>query len=161
MKTDSPFANRVRVRSCAIVVRDDHLLLVKQHVPTRDHPIWLIPGGLVKLQESCAAAAMRELREETGIEAESPRLRYLHEFRQPPFHAIEFYFVAGYRSGTPSIGTDPEFRSADQPFLDSRFIPLAEAAALELHPTFLKNDIQNGTLLTNRVDHHQSDAPIS
>jgi 8-oxo-dGTP diphosphatase len=43
--------------------------------------MWAIPGGFVEMDESLAAAAARELREETGVEAD--RLEQLHTFGDP------------------------------------------------------------------------------
>jgi len=50
----------------AVVLRGDEVLLIKRS----DIPVWALPGGGVDAHESCASAAIREVREETGIEIE-------------------------------------------------------------------------------------------
>ncbi len=51
----------------AIVVDDDHLLMVRRgRGPAAGD--WSIPGGRVETGETLAEAVVRELREETGIE---------------------------------------------------------------------------------------------
>ncbi|HDL85218.1 MAG TPA: NUDIX hydrolase [Candidatus Acetothermia bacterium] len=52
------------------ILPDDRILLVKEYRhPVEDH-LWEIPAGLIEPDESPLIAARRELREETGYEAE-------------------------------------------------------------------------------------------
>lgn len=53
-----------------IVRKSDHVLLVKRS----DFDIWALPGGGINNGESVEAAAIRETKEETGIEIEINRL---------------------------------------------------------------------------------------
>src|SRR5215475_13895163 len=55
------------------------LLIRRKHDPFAD--MWAIPGGFVDMDEALDAAAARELREETGVEAQ--RLEQLHTFGEP------------------------------------------------------------------------------
>jgi ADP-ribose pyrophosphatase YjhB (NUDIX family) len=47
----------------AAVFRDSSLLLIKRH----DIRLWAVPGGMVEVGETLTQAALRELREETGL----------------------------------------------------------------------------------------------
>ncbi|MEM3743987.1 MAG: NUDIX hydrolase, partial [Candidatus Methanomethyliaceae archaeon] len=50
-----------------ILIRDRQILLVKRgHEPNKG--LWSIPGGLIKLGETAEEAAIREVKEETGLE---------------------------------------------------------------------------------------------
>jgi 8-oxo-dGTP diphosphatase len=65
-----------------IVTRDRNprvLLIRRKHEPFAG--MWAIPGGFVDMEESLEAAAQRELREETGVEAE--HLEQLNTFGDP------------------------------------------------------------------------------
>jgi 8-oxo-dGTP diphosphatase len=55
------------------------LLIRRKHEPFEGW--WAIPGGFVDPDESLDAAARRELREETGVEAK--QLEQLHTFGEP------------------------------------------------------------------------------
>ncbi|MBL0404875.1 NUDIX hydrolase [Microvirga aerilata] len=54
----------------AVVIREDQTLLVRRANPP-DAGLWGFPGGKIEFGETVKAAATRELREETGIDAEA------------------------------------------------------------------------------------------
>ena len=56
--------------AAAVVVDQGKVLLIKR----RDVEVWALPGGAVESGESLAQAAVREVREETGLEIELTRL---------------------------------------------------------------------------------------
>jgi ADP-ribose pyrophosphatase YjhB (NUDIX family) len=62
------YPDRPRVGVLAVVRRGARLLLVKRRHPP-DAGKWGFPGGAQELGETVAAAAMRELAEETGVSA--------------------------------------------------------------------------------------------
>ncbi|AEN13425.1 MULTISPECIES: NUDIX domain-containing protein [unclassified Streptomyces] len=61
----------VRVRAGAVVLREDRMLLIG--FEEDGQPYYEIPGGGVEDGESAPAAAVRELREETGLRGEVVR----------------------------------------------------------------------------------------
>ena len=140
MKTDDPFAGRVRVRCCGLIADGDYLLLVRQKTPTRPDPIWLPPGGGLQLGETSKTAVTREVAEETGITMKPSYLAFVHEFVEPPYHAVELYFAAESFTGTLKTGHDPELSEQEQQILDCAFINPKTLTDKELYPPFLHSE---------------------
>lgn len=68
---------------------------------------WAIPGGFVDYGESLEAAAVREAREETGLDVELVDLLYTYSdpSRDPRHHTVTAVFIAR-ASGTPVADDD-------------------------------------------------------
>lgn len=64
---DAPAANSLVPAASAIVVDDTGRVLLHRR---RDNDMWALPGGKMDLGESLADCAVREVREETGLEVE-------------------------------------------------------------------------------------------
>lgn len=133
----SQFAGRVRIRVCALILRNEKLLLLRHKSPTRETPIWMPPGGAVEPGETFENALEREVKEETNLEIKPGRLAAIHEFIEPPFHAVEFYFLAEINSGELKAGYDPELDSESQMITDIRFFDLDEMKRDDVYPGFL------------------------
>lgn len=80
------------------------IVLVERRNPP---PGWAIPGGFVDVGEKVETAALRELREETGLEGGSLRLLgvYSDPGRDPRGHTVSVVYVAHCR-GEPVAGDD-------------------------------------------------------
>jgi 8-oxo-dGTP pyrophosphatase MutT (NUDIX family) len=77
---------RIGTRTRVLVVADNEVLAVK---PWMGSGKWILPGGGVHYREDPLAAALRELREETGVvlEPSQPHLLY-----QATYHEYGFRF---------------------------------------------------------------------
>jgi 8-oxo-dGTP diphosphatase len=87
-----------------IIECEGGIVLVKRRNP----PVgWALPGGFVDYGESLEAAAIREAREETGLEIKLGRQfhTYSEPGRDPRFHTITTVYIAG-AAGKPMGGDD-------------------------------------------------------
>ncbi|PPR09852.1 MAG: RNA pyrophosphohydrolase [Alphaproteobacteria bacterium MarineAlpha11_Bin1] len=111
-----------------VCLRDDKVLLVKR----AKAPItwqWSIPGGGQELGETTRTAALRELQEETGVDAELIGLiDVIDTIREDDSGRIQYHytlvdFVAVWTSGEPV---------ADDDVSDARWVPLSEIEKYDL-----------------------------
>ena len=127
-------AARPIVATIATVFRDGHVLLVRRANPP-DAGTWGFPGGKVELGEPLEKAALRELFEETGIEARAERVfTALDAFDRDEAGALRHHHVlvavlCSWVSGEPVAGDDA---------LEARWFPLH---ALEAGDLALSRDV--------------------
>lgn len=156
MTSPEIYSGKIRVRSCGLLVDDQKVLLVKQKVPTRDHLVWLPPGGGVNVGEPAEKALFREFKEETSLDVSDLQLRYVHEFIHPPIHAIELYYVIGSYTGELKKGFDPEHTKEDQLIRQVQFIHFDQLNSLKLIPEFLREEFVNGNFFNDRISYFKT-----
>lgn len=111
----------------AVVARDDRVLLVRRANPP-DQGRWGFPGGRIEPGETLAAAALRELAEETGVLAESGTVLTafdsLHDGADGrlAYHYVLIAVFCRWLSGEGEAADDA---------LDTAWFTLEEIAALE------------------------------
>lgn len=149
----------MRVRASGLLFENDRLLLARLNVPTREQPVWMPPGGAVKAGELLESALEREFREETGLEVKPGRMVMVHEFIEPPWHALEIYFLCSLTGGELKLGRDPERAEDDQILLDLKFVPFDKLKNMELYPQILEEKIVDFSTGTSGVLHVRSRDP--
>jgi ADP-ribose pyrophosphatase YjhB (NUDIX family) len=111
-----------------VVFRDESVLLARRSKPPRDQR-WSIPGGAQEIGETVREAALRELMEETGLDADLIGLIDVvdgitrDDDSRVRFHYTLVDFAAEWRSGEAVAGDDVGA---------VRWVPLAELDGVEL-----------------------------
>ncbi|MGR4866661.1 NUDIX hydrolase [Caulobacter sp. LARHSG274] len=110
-----------------VCLRGDQVLLIKRGTPPRLGQ-WSLPGGRLEWGETTAVAALRELREETGVEAQLLGLVDVVDglFTAPAGgettrHYLMIDYAARWTAGEPVAGDDAA---------EARFVSLDAALAM-------------------------------
>ncbi|MCX7750103.1 MAG: NUDIX hydrolase [Candidatus Bipolaricaulota bacterium] len=110
LSRNTPQGNREVVLhpgAVALVIpdREGRLLLVRQHREGAGRALWEIPAGTLEPGERPYAAALRELREETGL---SGKLRYLGVLYPTPGYSTErtYFFRVDEVRGRPEAQSE-------------------------------------------------------
>ena len=113
-----------------IVVRDGKVLVV-QRGREPGAGTWAFPGGRLELGETLAEAAVREAREETGLDVEPGEVAAVVEFIDRDEQGkVRWHYVIVDLLATPVGGT---LQPGDDS-LDVRWVGLEEIGTLDLAP---------------------------
>ena len=90
-----------------VCLRGDQVLLIRRGTPPRLGE-WSLPGGQIEPGEKAIDAALRELREETGVEADVVGLIDVVDgvFAEIDRHYVLIDYAATWRAGEPMAGDD-------------------------------------------------------
>lgn len=108
----APAANSVVPSANVVVVNADNMLLV---IHRSDNDNWAFPGGAMDLGESLVTAAVREVKEETGIDCEitglvgiytDPKHIILYTSNGEARQEFSVLFTARATGGTPTPSSE-------------------------------------------------------
>jgi 8-oxo-dGTP diphosphatase len=105
-----------------VCLRGDEVLLIRRGTPPKQGE-WSLPGGRIEPGERAVDAALRELREETGVEAEITGLIDVIDglFPEAGRHYVLIDYAARWVSGEPVAGDDA---------MEARFVALDQVEAM-------------------------------
>ena len=116
----------VDLRCSMLLLRGDDVLLCRR---TDQADVWVLPGGTPRRGEGTAAAARREIEEETGLQVMAEAVAFVLEISSwdRDYHLIEVIFVGAERDRTASP------RQVEKG-LDPKFVPLVDLDKIGLRP---------------------------
>lgn len=137
----------------ALLVRDEanRILLGKRNKdPHRGS--WVIPGGKIEAFESIVEAAVRELREETGLEVEVQGQFRVYEIINPPEeHRLVIYSWGRVTEGTLQASDD---------LSEIRFFSLEELGSVPVTP-LVRKVLEDAGLFRGEGSHPQQREQMS
>jgi ADP-ribose pyrophosphatase YjhB (NUDIX family) len=98
--------SRPSVRAQIALFVEGDLLCVRHRKAGGEYLV--LPGGHLDAGETVWEAAVREMREETGVTVEEGRLWALSEFHGDGRQVLDCTFYATRWSGRPILGSDPD-----------------------------------------------------
>jgi ADP-ribose pyrophosphatase YjhB (NUDIX family) len=136
---ESKFGHHLRIRVNGVMIEENKILLVK-HKMSADRDFWSTPGGGMQFGSSAQENLTREFLEETRLKITVEEFLFVHEYLDPPLHAVECFFRVKRISGTATLGKDPELAPEDQILEDISWMTLEGLKSLDkksIHPVFL------------------------
>ncbi|MFN8493171.1 MAG: NUDIX hydrolase [Caldilineaceae bacterium] len=110
--TTKPTTNR-EIRYQGAIVRDHHLLLIRQHEYATGRSYWLFPGGGREAGETEEDCVRREMHEETNLVVTVERLLFEHT-ENLGVYRLRRTFLCAIVAGIAAPGYEPEEGIADQ-----------------------------------------------
>jgi len=122
--------------SVIVLTEDRKILLVRHRKGNRLY--WVLPGGRLEYGETFQECAVRELKEETGLDIEIEKFLYLSEAIAPDRsrHIVNVYLKGRITGGTMRIGNEPVLAGVD-------LIPVADLERLTLFPPIGKKILES------------------
>jgi len=118
-----------------VLIRDGDRYLIVKRAAEPDAGLWSIPGGLVEVGERASDAAIREAKEETGLDVEIVDLLGVvdkivrDEASRVKFHFVIVDYLAEPRGGSMKAASDA---------LDACWVKAEELPDYELSPTLVE-----------------------
>ncbi len=121
----------IRVGTRAVIFNGNNEILVA-HCLNPENDFYFLPGGGVWFHEKIEDCLVREVKEETGLEARVERLLWVRDFIEgfPDLHGIELFFLATIIGG--KLRTKPVY---DIEWLEFSFMAVEELEHLRFYPT--------------------------
>lgn len=85
--------------AAGMIVENEGRILMVRHCKPGVYDFWVAPGGGAEPGEDLLATARREVREESGIEAEPLQLAYVEEFFNPTMRECKLWFIGRLTGG--------------------------------------------------------------
>jgi len=130
-----------RIRSAAIVVKDNTVLLVKHRFPDSGFECWVPPGGGLEDGENIYDCAKRETYEETGLTVELGQILYLREFVElsRARHHFEIFILANSFTGELTMANNSPLDPDYLYIKDVQFLSKQKMQRLNVYPEELKD----------------------
>ena len=130
-----------RIRSAAIIVKYNAVLLVKNKNPVNGFECWVPPGGGLEEGESIYDCAKRETYEETGLTVELGQILYLREFVETSKarHHFEIFILATSFNGELTMANNSPLDPDYAYIKDVQFLSQQQMQGLTVFPEELKD----------------------
>ncbi len=119
-----------------VISSEGKILLVRHRKGNRQY--WVLPGGRLEYGETFEECAVREIKEETGLDVEVVRFLFLSEAIAPDRsrHIVNVYLKAKEIGGVLKVGNEPVLAGVD-------YISMDELENMTLFPPVSEHILRN------------------
>ena len=124
-----------------VIDENNRVLMMRQQHENRD--IWMLPGGGIEDDENAKQAAVREVKEEAGLDIEvTSLLWHIEEVSCERGQRFVNFFLAKIKGGTLALGKDPEREDTKQVLKEAKFMSREEINAIEIvYPDCIREEL--------------------
>ena len=126
-----------RTRAVGILIKNDEILLMYRKKNGNEY--FVFPGGGVEKEEKVEQAVIRELKEETTIEAKIDKLLYHHIYDDD---TEQFFYLCNYIKGEPKLDENsPEKKKMlnGEEFYNPLWIKIEELKNMLVYPLEIRD----------------------
>jgi len=125
------------MRSSAIIIQDNKILLIHRFRDGEEY--YVFPGGAVEANETPEQAVIREIKEETNLDAEIERKLWEHE-NDYDKRTYVCYLITKFK-GKLELGGPEVERSSEENKYILEWHKISEIKNLPLYPENIKNKV--------------------
>jgi len=115
-----------------VMDKQERVLLIQTRHTRSEGFYWIVPGGMIEEGEFSREAAIREVKEETGLEITIKKLLWVEDSRNDNGQVgYIHYFLADETDKEPNIGYDPELPRSEQKIINVVFKDRQEIMTME------------------------------
>ncbi|NOU68831.1 NUDIX domain-containing protein [Paenibacillus sp. LMG 31461] len=151
---------KIRLRACALIIKDDAILLIEYKNDNGDGVHYNLPAGGVEPGETFVEAVRREAKEEACVDVEVGPVAFVYEY-QPiksnyiygDTHSVGITFKCELNSGSyPKLPQKPDPNQTDV-----KWIPISELHRIQLYPEINQDivDYYSGNTYRNYVEEQE------
>ncbi len=137
---------KINVRVSGIVFKDGKVAVVR-HENKMHGNYYILPGGGLERDETIEECAIREVKEEIGLDVKIKSLAYYEDVVSADDHTLHLIFWCEVIGGNPSI-LDPDNKIKEILFLDENQLKGLQKFFPEKLKTRLFKDIRNKTAIS-------------
>ncbi len=134
----------IPIRVSVVLIEDGRILLAN-HIEN-DEPFWTLPGGRLKTGETVTQAAVRELKEETGLDIETGDLLFVDEAISDG-HTIPGLQLI-FRGETVGGAFHP---TLEEGYLGAEFIEIEQLTEINFFPHVIAEEIASAHASGSRL----------
>jgi 8-oxo-dGTP diphosphatase len=159
MRTDVNWIEKIRLRACALIIKDGAILLIEFVNDNGDGVHYNLPAGGVKPGETFVEAVKREAEEEACVEVEVGPVAFVYEYQPTKnnfiygdTHSVGVTFECKLKPGSlPKLPENP-----DPHQIGVKWVPISELHSIYLYPEINKDivDYFSGVHYRNYVEEH-------